>query len=238
MRQVQGFWKKGGIKGLLVTGLVLGISAVPAFAQTGDDGSRDTRWSLRGDLMWMIAAGGDEAGCPDRTPEVSEPITEDTFEQTINDGFGVALAAEYMFSKHLGAELGLLYGAFEGEFVIDTSIARETDSGDIDFSALTLGLNYHFRPKKRVDYYLGMFFTTFEYDPLVLQYPQNGITVNWTFGGREGTSESDTGFGWRGGIDVPFKPESKWVFVVNVRHFRGPNDIHPVMIGAGVGRRF
>jgi hypothetical protein len=200
--------------------------------------AQDSRWIVRGELMYMIAAGGDEAGCPDRTPEVPGEITEDTFNQEIGDGPGAALGIEYFVSDHIGVELAGVFGAFEGEFTIDTPIARETDSGDIDFSAVTLGANYHFRPKKRVDYYAGLFFTIFEYDTLVLQYPQNGITVNWTFGGREGTTKSDTGFGWRGGIDVPFTKDSPWVFVAGVRSFRGPNDVHPIDVSVGVGRRF
>ena len=198
----------------------------------------DSRWIVRGDLMYMIAAGGDEAGCPDRFPEVPGEITEDTFEQTVNDGAGVALGIEYLLTRHLGIELSGLFGAFEGEFEINTPTAREVDSGDIDFTAFTLGGNWHFTPKKRWDFYLGGFFTVYEYDTLVLQYPQNGITVNWTFGGRGGTTESETGFGFRGGADMAFKEGSPWVLSIGARHFRGPNDIHPVMISVGVGRRF
>lgn len=227
-----------GSKKLLGMGAALALWLVVPGATLQAQEERDSRWSVRGDLMWMIAAGGDEAGCPDRTPEVPGEITEDTFEQTVNDGFGAALGIEYMVSRKIGIELSALFGAFEGEFEISQPGIREKDSGDIDFTAVTLGANYHFTPAKRVDYFLGIFYTIFEYDTLVLQYPEQGITVNWTFGGRGGSTESDQGWGWRGGVDVPFKPGSPWVFVGGVRHFRGPNDIHPVMISAGVGRRF
>lgn len=230
---------RNGSTRLLTIAVALAIGSVLSSGTAAEaQEEKESRWIVRGDLMWMIAAGGDEAGCPDRSPEVVGEITEETFEQTVNDGFGAALGIEYFVGQHIGLELSALFGAFEGEFEINTPIARETDSGDIDFTAFTLGANYHFRPKKRVDYYLGGFFTVFEYDTLVLQYPQHGITVNWTFGGRGGTTESETGFGWRGGVDAPFTPDSPWVFVAGVRHFRGPNDIHPVMISVGVGRRF
>ena len=226
----------GRLAGLALGGLALAVLALPTAALEAQE--RDTKWTVRGELMYMIAAGGDEAGCPDRSPEVPGMITQDTFEQTVNDGFGGAIGIEYMVGRKLGIEAAYVGGAFEGEFTIRTPGLAETDSGDIDFSAVTLGLNYHFRPAKRVDYFLGAFYSYFEYDTLVLNYPGHGIVVNWTFGGREGVQEADQGWGWRGGIEVPFNAESDWTFVAGVRHFRGPNDIHPVDISVGVGRRF
>ena len=212
------------------------MTAVPASAQ---EEARDSRWTARGELVYMIAAGGDEAGCPDRFPEVPGEITEDTFEQTINDGAAGALGLEYMVSDHVGIELSGLFGAFEGEFAIRTPGLTEKASGDIDYTAITLGPNWHFRPNKRVDYFVGVFLSYFEFDTLTLQYPGHDITVIWTFG-PPGTnaSEADQGWGWRAGMDMKFNEESKWVFVAGIRHMRGPNDIHPVDISVGVGRRF
>jgi outer membrane protein W len=199
---------------------------------------RDSRWTVRGELMYMIAAGGDEAGCADRFPEVEGEITTDTFEQNVDDGPGGALGIEYMVGRKIGIEAAYLAGAFDGEFIISTPGLTEKDSGDIDFTAFTLGANYHFRPAKRVDYFLGLFYTLLEYHELVLQYPGHEIEVHWTFGGREGQQDSDQGWGFRGGIDVPFKPDSPWTFVAGFRHFRGPIDIHPLDVSVGIGRRF
>jgi hypothetical protein len=190
------------------------------------------RWILRGAPGAFLAAGGDEAGDPNLTPPIPpEEILPETLEQTINNGWGVVASVEYLMSRHFGLELSGLFGNFEGKFQInrDGIVAEPTE--DIGFTSFTLGPNYHFTPRKRIDYFLGVYLAYYDYEDLTIQFPDHGITLDWTF-------EDTSGWGWRGGLDWAFGDDSPWVLTANVYHHRGEFDVHPVMINVGVGRRF
>lgn len=213
----------------LVILLTVGAMAMAVRAEAQD--GPDSRWRVRVDPMFMIAAGGDESGLVTTVPDVPENMTGlDTNEQSIDHGPGLALGVEYLVSRKLGVEVAAMAGAFDASYELTVDGVRDTWSGDIDFMAFTLGLNYHFTPDKRADYYLGLLVTSFEYDDLTMPLPALGIVGSWTFVGEDG-------WGYRGGVDIELKEGKPWFLAVGVRHFRGSFDVHPVMVSVGIGWR-
>ena len=141
------------------------LAAVPLAAQDGPE----TRWRIRAEPMYMIAAGGDEAGLVTLEPAIPEgEMGMETNTQSIDHGPGFAFAVEYLASQHLGIEASGMLGSYDAEYELIVDGVREVWSGDIDFTAFTLGLNYHITPAKRSDWFVGLFYTSYEYDSPLL----------------------------------------------------------------------
>lgn len=214
---------------LTIVILIMAVAfAVPLVAQDGPE----TRWRLRAEPMFLIAAGGDEAGLVTTEPAIpeAEPAS-DTNEQSIDHGPGFGLGLEYLATRKLGVEASVMIGTFDASYELVVDGVSEKWDGDIDFTAFTIGLNYHLTPAKKADWFLGLFWTSYDYDDLTFDLPGHGVVATWTF-------VANDGWGYRGGVDIDLGEDNPWFLAVGVRHFRGSFDVHPVMVSVGVGRRF
>lgn len=125
-----------------------------------------------------------------------------------DSGFGANI--EYMFGTNWGVQFDALFGAVEGHLMWDQTGGLWLMGEDaLDFSHLNLGANYHFTPDRRVDFYLGAFAGMMAFDDVTVPLPEIGqnFRLEW-----------DDQFTWgiRGGLDVPFKAGSPWIFTAGV----------------------
>jgi outer membrane protein W len=185
----------------------------------------ESRWVLRGGALGLISTG-DEAG-------VLQPLELDRADtqKSVSGGIGIGLELEYRVQRRIGVEFTTLLGDIESDLVLETGELPLADSQDIGFTAVTLGVNYHFIPDARADLYVSLFLESSEYDDVTYQFPAAGRSVTRLL-------DDDPGFGMKVGVDVPLKRDHPWTFAGGVRHLRGPLDIKPVIISAGIGYRF
>ncbi len=123
-------------------------------------------------------------------------------------GFGANF--EYLFRPNLGLQFDALFGEVEGHLMWDQTggLWLMGDDG-LDFTQLSLGLNYHFTPERRVDFYLGAFVGLMSFDDVTIPLPEIGqnFTLKW---------DDQFAVGIRGGLDVPFKAGSPWIFTAGL----------------------
>ncbi len=225
MRQIdiehKGSWS---ISRTVAVALALWITATvaPLHPQT-----RDSRWIVRGAALGLFPTG-DELGVVTLVPE---PLPEPSRQRDISEDSGFGVELEYLVKRKIGVELTVLLGDFGADLILDTGELRSMADDDIGFQAVTLGVNYHFTPGKRVDFYVGAVAERMFYDDITLQFPEAGLSAKWRF-------DDDTGFGFRVGIDVPLKPGRPWIFGAGLRHLRGPLDVKPIILSIGIGYRF
>ncbi len=202
----------------------------------GGGGAPDSPWILR--LVGAGASGEDSLFTSEFHPDGSNE--RNYLDAEVGEGFGVSL--ERLFSPRLGLELGLLALGFDVDLMRDIDDAWEIAEDDTDFMPITLGLNFHLTPDRKVDFYLGPFLALLQYDDFEVRVL--GENVESDIGG-------DVTFGAQAGIDFPVG--SKWAFTAAVRYidaeaefedagFGGGDEleleVNPVIFTAGVALRF
>lgn len=213
-----------------ITALGLMLVVAPMYA----DGDGDHKGFADGEQRWILRAGallikstGDEAGSLQITPPLPTGASR---EKSVGNGPGLGLSAEYMLRQHLGLEGTLLIGSIDAGLSLNLPGGSFSDSQDIDYTALTFGLNYHFTPSRRADYYAGFHAQSSSFDDLIHQFPGSGHGATVTF---------NEALGWsvKIGVDVDFGPASPWTFSASAQHLREPLDVKPVVAWVGVGYR-
>lgn len=202
-------------------------SELPGAAADSARGAQHTRWIVRGGALWLRATG-DEAGDVTVTPELPAGARR---QKGISDGPGFGLGLEYLPRRHFGVELTALVGEIGADLTLNVEEVRSTDSQDIGFTAVTLGVNYHLTPAKRADVYVGAFAQRSDYDDVTHRFPEAGRSARLTF-------DEALGWGLKAGLDTPIRPGGSWIFSATIQHLREPLDVKPVIASIGVGYRF
>ena len=209
--------------------LAAAAAGTPLLAEDG------SRWVLRGYGLWLSPAGDEvlvvrtgPGGAPERT---THSITE--------DGTGLGLALEFLWTPRLGVELGALAAELDTDFRLETGGTSLTDTETMGITAYTLGVNWHLRPGRRVEASLGAWTALSFYDDVIF------LTEA---GRREKVFvDDDYGFGAKAALDVPFGRERAWRFSSELRYLvtilesevSGQDlDLSPLILAAGVGYRF
>ena len=154
-------------------------------------------------------------------------------------GFGANL--EYMFNMNWGLQFDALFAEAEAHLMWDQTggLWLMGDDG-LDFTHLNLGANYHFTPERRVDFYLGAFVGMMSFDDVTVPLPEIGqnFRLEW---------DDQVTWGIRGGLDVPFKAGSPWIFtagldwiLVDLEQKNGNNSLNmdPLAGKIGIGYRW
>jgi outer membrane protein W len=122
--------------------------------------------------------------------------------------------------------------------MVDLDDLWETDKEDITMRLWSLGLNYHFTPDKRVDFFAGAFVGLAQFDSVTY----NALGESWKL-----DFDDDTAYGLNVGIDFPFSVDSPWIFTAGLRYMwsdvSSKGDVHeidlnPWALTAGIGYRF
>ena len=158
---------------------------------------------------------------------------------SISDGSSFGISLEYLATRQLGIELGFLAGGIDTEFRTETGAGPLTDSDMFDIYATTVGFNYHWKPARPTDLYLGLFVQQTNFSDVTF-LSEAGLSRTLSF-------DDDYGVGLKLGFDRPFRRESSWIFTADVRYVAtileaesgGEDlDIHPLIVSVGVGYRF
>ena len=191
---------------------------------------RGAAWIVRG-----YGARIDAGGSPYR--ESSGPLDfPERSKIEIGNGSGFGLGLEYLFMPRLGVELSALSGNLDAHYELDRAEGWGMTTRDLGFTPLSLGLNYHLTPERRVDVYLGAFVSQAHFD---------SVTFRALGDTRKVSFDSDTAAGIAAGADVPFTADSAWMLSLGLRYM--PSDaasqgfkleIDPLITFAGIGYRF
>ncbi len=177
---------------------------------------------------------GDEA----RTITQISPTLQERTKTQVGNGFGAGASLEYLFSKCVGLEGGLLYGQLDSMYTLDLNELWGMEGDDLGFLAFTLGPNFHLTPNSRVDLYLGPF--------LALASLDDG---DYSVLGQRRSLEFDdeTTWGAQLGLDIPFQDGGPLGAHLGVRYIdlsledevSGADfDIDPLIFTAGLSFRF
>jgi hypothetical protein len=156
-----------------------------------------------------------------------------------DSGFGANL--EYLFAPNWGLQFDALFAEAEAHLMWDQTGGLWLMGEDgLDFSHLNLGANYHFTPDRRVDFYLGAFVGMMSFDDVTVPLPEidQNFRLEW---------DDQFTYGIRGGLDVPFKAGSPWLFtagvdwiLVDLEQKNGGNSLNmdPLAGKIGIGYRW
>ena len=185
----------------------------------------DPRFTLRGCLARIDLNADDLI----RTT----PVDQTKF--SLHTGVGLCADFEYHYRPTIGLAATLIAGSVDSWVKYDTANVWEMNSSDLDFLSLTLGPNFHFRPGRRVDPYVGVFvgFVDFGVSHFVL--PSTDVELDLG---------SDLAVGSRLGLDIALGPTQVWAAYLGARYMVLASDevddleINPFLVEAGIARRF
>jgi outer membrane protein W len=191
------------------------------------------KWIVRGFPGYWSPASDDSFVQVDRPNGVNERT-----DFMMDSGWGFGINGEFLVLPALGIVAGLDWINFESSYMVDLDDLWETDKEDITMRLWSLGLNYHFTPDKRVDFFAGAFVGLAQFDSVTY----NALGESWKL-----DFDDDTAYGLNVGIDFPFSVDSPWIFTAGLRYMwsdvSSKGDVHeidlnPFALTAGVGYRF
>lgn len=153
---------------------------------------------------------------------------------TLGSGEGLGLSLEKHFSDRIGLEAALLWADLDALLILDLDEAWGHDEESADFTAITVGPNFHLTPGKRVDFYLGPFVGWASLDDptfnVLGETHSRKFGDDFVFGGQVG---ADIGFGGAWGLHLGVR-------YIDLTTGDGDNklDVNPLIGEAGIFFRF
>ena len=202
----------------------------------------DYRWIVRGYGAYINPTGSRAVETQPNAIPVENPAFADGTQITqawAKDGFGFGADIEYMVNPNVGIFGSILLGEIETHFMYDNPENWLMGDQDSDFNMFSAGVNYHFTPTSRVDFFAGGFVGLIQYDDVTFS-TEIGQDFRFDF-------DDDVGFGLQAGVDVPFKEGGPWIFTAGLKYvFTGADDqnsnvdpdIDPWIGTIGIGYRF
>jgi len=182
---------------------------------------------------WTLRGFGLNLGTTD--DEVFRSSANEHSGLTLGSGEGLGLSLEHHFTDRIGLEAALLWADLDALLIADLPDAWEHDDGSADFTAITLGPNFHLTPGKRVDFYIG---------PFVGWASLDDPTFNIFGETRRSKFGDDFVFGGQVGLDVGLGG-GDWGLHFGVRYIdltTGDGDdkldVNPLIGEAGIRYRF
>jgi opacity protein-like surface antigen len=213
---------------IVLLAAVLTVLLLSSPASAAECQSEGYRWTLRG-----VAAKIDSDGNPSIT-ETVEPFERLKFD--INSGEALGAELEYRVNCPVGIAFGLLSGNLDSMAVYDTEFVWLMDHDDVDFSIVSLGVNFHLSPRSRADFFIGPFIGVVDYEGI--DFGTAGIPLDADIDG-------DTVIGLNAGLDLPFSDNGPWAFTAGLRYLAtsadGPGfsiDVDPLIASAGIAYRW
>lgn len=208
----------------------LTLFAILTTALSGQAGARESSWTVRVVGLGWIPSDAMVAG---RTA-AAEP-----FRFGVSEGAGLGLALEYRLGRRWGLEGAANFADMETDFRLETGGVVLTDTDEVDVSSYSLGVNYHFTPESRADFFVGAFVAeTFVDDSIFLT--EAGRLDKVVF-------DDDVGYGLQLGVELPLSPGGHWSLTAGVRYILTilegeiaglDDDLDPLIPWIGVGYRF
>ncbi|MEM9293763.1 MAG: outer membrane beta-barrel protein [Acidobacteriota bacterium] len=196
----------------------------------------EPRLALRGFAAFGNPTSDDFFASNQRTPTLQE---RQKF--ALSDGTGFGASLEYLLTRRVGIEGGILLLPFDSMFTLDLNDAWGMQNQDVDWTAFTAGVNFHLTPDARGDVYVGPFLAFGSYDDTT--YNVLGETYNLDFDGG-------TDFGLQLGYDYPFSEGSPLHFHAGARYLPSSSvevkgalqdfeiDVDPTILSLGLTYKF
>lgn len=131
----------------------------------------------------------------------------DSAGMSASQGFGSDLGAdldlEYHPTRLIGLELGALFGGVDAKRHLATG---EVETDSVGVTMAHLGLNFHFRGRSGVDFFMG---------PVVAMVDVDDASFG---GGSDWQGGSDTAFGGQLGLDIPLGSATAWSLTGGLRY--------------------
>lgn len=215
-----------------VFAVALLLSAVPLLAE-----ERERPWQVKGFGVFI------DGGFSTHYNDYRAYHEDDDIRLSGDYGAGLYASLEYRPIPNLGIELGHLLGAVGSNAAEwgGGTCCSYTDSMNLGFSSLLLGLNVHLTPDTRIDVSVGPIIGHMWYSNL-----------NWNHHGHDSWSVTvSNAFAWGGGIglDIPIG-ESNWSIAVTAKYLdteiesssrhgtRIKTSFDPFIAGVGFGFKF
>jgi len=216
-----------------LTGTATNEAAETATCEARVVAERVARWTIR-PFVAFLDPTGDRA----HTQRVRPDGVVEQSTQSFGAEPGVGISAEYHFSDRLGLEVALIAANLDSRFMFDLDDAWGNAEEDIDFTAVTIGPNFHLTPNRRVDVYAGPFIGLVNLGDA--NYSVLGEQVRRDF-------DNDLVIGAHISLGIPFSESSAWEFHAGLRYMditaedklsNQEADIDPAILTLGVGRKF
>lgn len=166
------------------------------------------RWNLRPKAVVISPT--------DRATEFVDP-TGDFFSQGFDSDLGAELDLEYHPTRLIGLELGLLAGSVDAHRKLTTGGESPVESDNLGVSMVHFGLNFHFRGRTGVDFFLG---------PVVASVDVDDASFE---GSGDWQGGSDTAVGAQLGLDIPLGKASAWSLSAGLRYLGASFDGDPMV---------
>jgi outer membrane protein W len=201
-------------------------------AATVNRPARGGAWVFR-----FYGAGADTAGDalmvgPNRQDPNNPQSPFVTTKRMLGDGEGFGLGIERLFNRRYGVELDALFLELDGSRIVDIGTDWTMSNPGVDMDAISLGLNVHLTPEKKVDVFIGPFLSN-------VSYGDSG------FNATESSFGDELGLGAKLGADWYFGWQSKWALATSIRYLpltagdKGNQfDVDPLVGTIGLGYRF
>lgn len=216
----------------------LGVAKLNGYEDSGSVSAtavvppRGGAWVFR-----FFGAGADTSGDtvmvgPNRQ-NPSDPLSPFvTTKRSIGDGDGFGLGIERLINSRYGIELDAVFLGLDGSRVVDIGTEWTMSNPGVDLDALSLGLNFHLTPEKKVDVFVGPFVSNVSFG-------------DGAFNATEPSFGDEFGLGAKLGADWYFGWESNWALSTAVRYLpltAGDDgnefDVDPLVGTVGLGYRF
>lgn len=155
----------------------------------------------------------------------------------IENGTGFGLGIEFRPTQKIGVEAGLLLASLDASYKLDIGSDWAMDQDDVDFTAFTLGMNFHpLENTGRFDLFLGPFIGFSNFDD-----------ADFTALGTNKQYDFDGGFLWGAqvGFDLLFSEGGPWAFTSALRYMETTAeeksfdiDLDELILSAGIAYRF
>ena len=155
------------------------------------------RWNLRPKAVVIAPT--------DRTASFSDSAG-DSASQGFDSDLGAELDLEYHPTRLIGLEIGALGGNVDANRTVTSGATSVSGTDGLGVTMAHLGLNFHFRGRTGVDFFLGPVVAMVDIDDADF-----GEAGDWQGG-------SDTGVGAQLGLDIPLGAASAWNLTGGVRY--------------------
>ena len=201
-------------------------------------GAADNKWIIRGNYVKTWPSTD--------SYQTDSVIGDDSIfnELSLDSGQGFGLDIGYKLNPKIELLVMAIFTDMEGTFVYGLepgeASPRVKDNNTVDFYTIDGGVNYHFTPESRVDFFLGAFAGVFSYDSVTFVLPELGKEKKINF-------DDQFSYGLNAGVDIPFGTNSGWLFTASVKYLisdlkedGGPREIaiDPIIGSLGIGYRF
>ncbi len=198
--------------------------------------AQDGHWSLRGLVSFVGTSSNDDL----RVQMFPAPQGQERLTHGVSSGSGAGLGFEYRWTDRIGIEGLALLTYHDSDISITNDLGRFSASDTTRFRIFTLGANYYFKPRDRMQWSVGGFLPLMFADGTDHVFPGLNRTESRAY-------DQDYGIGVKAAMDWSFSADNRWALTVDARYMGllimesetgGDVSIDPLLLSVSLGYRF